>query len=330
MRNAILVAGLTPLLALGAPGFEALPKSVTDPVDNPRTEARILLGSQLFHDTRISKNGNASCASCHFLDSSGANNQPNALLPDGIHRSRHKVPTVWNAALMSRLFWTGGAASLEEQAEGPLEEMGLGDIQEVVKKVKLIRGYVESFAQNYPQEALTERTLAKAIAAFERTLLTPDSPFDRALRGDAHALSLQAQQGFRLFQKIGCASCHSGVNFAGPNLPGGEPYLKKFPLFEDLNVERKYHIGDDIGLARGTHRAEDEHLWRVPTLRNVALNAPYFHNGSVKDLKEAIRVMGKTQLGVDLSHSDLRRLAAFLRSLTGQRPHIPVPKLPDA
>lgn len=279
--------------------------------------ARIELGKTLFYDLRLSAGRPMSCISCHDLSRSGENNLPNAVLPDGEHHSKHAVPTVWNASLLTSYFWSGGAATLEEQAEGPLSEMGLGDPQNVVVRISSIPGYAPLFKDAFGDPGVTLERVTSALAAFERTLLTPGSPYDRFRAGETDALTLRAQRGMTLFSKLGCASCHSGPAFAGPAGPQGTANMRKFPVHPGSVYDAKYRLTEE-------GRAE----WRVAPLLNIALTAPYFHNGSVASLDEAVRVMAKTQLDVDLTPEQTDALAEFLNGLSGARPEISMPKMP--
>ena len=306
-----------PLLAAAAARAEPLPARAPEPADNPSTPAKVELGRALFYDVRLSAGRPMSCISCHDLSGSGENNKPNAVLPDG-RSSRHAVPTVWNAAFLTSYFWSGGAASLEEQTEGPLSEMGLGDAQNVVVRISSMPGYSPLFAAAFGDKGVTLERVEKALGAFERTLLTPNSPYDRFVSGDVSALPLQAQRGMGLFSKLGCASCHSGAAFAGPNGAPGHANMAKFPVFPGSDYEKKYALIEP-------GRSE----WRVAPLRNIARTAPYFHNGSVPTLEEAVRVMAQTQLDRKLSPEETAALVAFLSGLSGEIPKISEPKLPD-
>ena len=170
---------------------------------------------------------------------------------------------------------------------------------------------------------------AKAIAAYERTLITPNSPFDHYVKGNKKALNKQQQKGMSLFAELGCVACHSGPAFNGQaNVELGTPVLMKFPTFADNAYVNKYKLAEDKGREEVTGKAEDNNLFRVPTLRNIAVTAPYFHNGTVKTLDEAVKVMAKTQLAKDLENDEVKSLVAFLESLTGPFPEQSMPRLP--
>jgi len=290
---------------------------------------KIELGQQLFFDSRLSVTGRTSCLSCHNVLGGGEDGHPTSLKPDGNYSS-HSAPTVWNAALLSSYFWYGQAATLEEQAEGPLEEMGLGSLDAVVKNVNRIPGYQQAFERVFPSEpTVTLKHITEALASYERTLITSDSRYDHYTRGDELALTDAEKRGLARFQTVGCVSCHGGVNFAGPSLPQGTPWLKKFPVYPNAAVEAQFHFGADAGRFRVTQIEADRNVWRVPPLRNIALTAPYFHNGAVTTLREAVRVMAKLQLNVTLSDAEASDIEAFLGSLTGRFPEQRLPRLPE-
>jgi cytochrome c peroxidase len=317
--------------ASGSHAFEALPSKPPVPADNPITQAKVELGKQLYFDPRLSKDGTISCNSCHNVMAGGDDNRPNSVGVKGQHGGR-SAPTVWNSAFMSVQFWDGRAKSLEEQAKGPLTnpiEMGMDNHGLVIERIKKMPEYVSAFKKAFPKDSeITIDHVAKAIATYERTLITPGSAFDRYQKGDKKALSAQAVRGMGLVQSVGCTSCHSGPNFAGPMLPEGTPFFQKFPTFPGSKYDSQYKLTADGGRFEVTKNEADRGMWRVPTWRNVALTAPYFHNGAVKTLDEAIRVMAKTQLNKDLKDDEVKDIQAFLESLTGKFPEQKMPRLP--
>ena len=330
IRTAAALALLGPLAALA---FEPLPAKPPVPKDNPITKEKVELGKQLFFDPRLSVDGTVSCNSCHNVMSSGTDNRPVSVGVNA-HKGGRSAPTVWNAAFLTAQFWDGRAATLEDQAKGPILnsiEMGMPDKETVVKRLKSIPGYQKQFIAVFGgKDPITYDNVAKAIATYERTLITPNSAFDRYLKGDKSALSKEAKQGMELVEKVGCTSCHNGPNFAGPtNLPVGQGFYQKFPTYTGSEYEKKYNLTSDMGRFEATKKEEDKHMWRVPTWRNVALTAPYFHNGSVKSLDEAVRVMAKTQLNKDLEDNQTKSIVAFLNSLSGEFPRQTMPRIPD-
>lgn len=263
---------------------------------------------------------------------SGDDNRANSVGVGGQLGGRSS-PTVFNAAFLSVQFWDGRAPSLEEQAKGPITnpvEMGMPNHDAVVTRIKEIPGYAPLFAKAFPKEKdpINIDHFAQAVASFERTLITPDSPVDQFLKGKKTALSKSAQNGMKLVQEVGCVACHSGPNYAGPELPEGTGFYQKFPTFSDESIETKYKISQDLGRAVATKQEADQHMWRVPTWRNVARTAPYFHNGSVPTLGEAVRIMAKVQLNRDLKDDEINDIVAFLEALSGKTPKIVAPVLP--
>ena len=328
----LLSAALTATLPAATLAWEALPDTPPIPADNPQSDAKVLLGKTLFFDPRFSEHGTLSCNSCHNVMAGGDDNRPNSI---GMHDARggRSAPTVWNAAFQSVQFWDGRAATLEDQAKGPLVnpiEMGMGNLDDVLGRIKKIPGYAPMFKAAFPADAdpLTMDNAAKAVAAYERTLITPNSPYDRYVKGDKTALTEQQVKGMNAFAEIGCTACHSGANFSGPPLPIGTGFFQKFPTFPGSTYEAKYKLAEDTGLYQVTKKEKDMHLYRVPTLRNVALTAPYFNNGQVPTLDEAVRVMGKTQLNKDLTDQQVVEVVAFLDALSGEFPPQTLPRLP--
>lgn len=312
--------------------FKALPDQAPVPADNPMTKEKIELGKMLFFDPRLSKDGTISCNSCHNVMFHGGDGRPVGV---GVHGQRggRGSPTVWNSAFQTVQFWDGRAASLEEQAKGPLindVEMGMGTHEFVIGRLNAIPGYVAAFKRAFPKEKkpITIDSMAKAIASYERTLITPNSPFDKYMRGNKKAMTPQQIKGMKLVDEIGCTSCHTGVNLSGEEKMGEGNY-QPFPQIPGSQYDKMYDLITDVGRFEVTKNPEDKNKWRVPTWRNVAINAPYFHNGRVKTLDEAVRVMAKTQLGMDLKDSQVSDIVAFLNALTGEFPRQTMPMLPN-
>lgn len=331
LLQTIVLSGLMSSTIVYAANWEALPETAPIPADNPQSEAKIELGKTLFFDPRLSSLGTVSCNSCHNVMGGGDDNRPNSV---GVHDARggRSSPTVWNAAFLSSQFWDGRATTLEEQAKGPVTnpiEMGMKDWDAAVKVLKAIPGYQPLFDAAFGKDTeITDDTAAKAIAAYERTLITPNSAYDKYVKGDKKALTEQQVKGMETFAETGCVSCHSGANFSGPKMADGTGFFMKFPTFAGSEYETKYHLTEDTGRHQATSKEADKQMWRVPTLRNIALTAPYFHNGSVATLDEAVRVMAKTQLNKELSDEEASTLVAFLESLTGEFPVQTMPRLP--
>ncbi len=312
--------------------FKALPEKAPVPADNPMTPAKIELGKMLFFDPRLSMDGTISCNSCHNVMYHGGDGRPVGV---GVHGQRggRGSPTVWNSAFQTVQFWDGRAASLEEQALGPLVnsvEMGMTSHDLVIDRIRQIPGYIQAFKAVFPKEAKpTILNAAKAIAAYERILITPNSPFDQYMRGKKKALNAQQIKGMKLVDEIGCTSCHTGENFSGDGFKMGEGHYQPFPQIPGSKYDKMYDLLSDKGRWEVTKKDDDKNLWRVPTWRNVAITAPYFHNGKVKTLDEAVRVMAKTQLGIDLKDEQVSDIVGFLNALTGEFPKQTMPMLPN-
>lgn len=271
--------------------WRALPEQAPSPADNPATADKIALGEKLFFDPNLSRDGTVSCASCHDLHgAAGGDGRATSL---GIDRQigPRNAPTVWNAAFQAMLFWDGRASSLEEQAKGPLVnpvEMGMPSLAAVEERVRQKVEYQEAFAAAFGAETpITIDHIAEAIAAYERTLITPDTPYDRFVRGDLDALTPAQLRGMGLFQSLGCVSCHYGPNFSAASVFDSHTPRRIFPT-NPTPYEQRYRLLVDGG-ERG--------VWRVPSLRNVALTGPWLHNGAVNELQEVVRIMAAAQLG---------------------------------
>lgn len=334
VRGLIVIAGL---LAAGAAGaqnsfhWQALPTVAPAPADNPTTPAKVTLGKMLFFDPRLSSTGTVSCFSCHDVMEGGDDHRPVSIGVEA-QRGGRNAPTVWNAAFLSAQFWDGRAPTLEAQAKGPPVnpiEMGMKAPTEVVFRIRHIPGYAPYFHAAFgPGNVVTLDNAAKAIAAYERTLITPGSAYDRYVQGDRSALTPEQIRGMNTFASVGCVSCHQGPNFSGPPLPMGTGFFVKFPKYTNNPYVKKYDLMGDLGRYDVTHLAADKNVWRVPGLRNLVYTAPYFHNGSVKSLPEAVRVMAATQLDRKLTDAQVRDIVAFLTALTGPFPVQTMPRLP--
>jgi len=313
-----------------AGNWQALPETAPAPADNPTTAAKVELGKMLYMDPRFSSTGTVSCNSCHNVMEGGDDSRSTSM---GVHGKTggRNAPTVWNSAFHSVQFWDGRAPLLEDQAKGPVAnpvEMGMSDVETAMDRVRKIPGYAPAFEKAFGKDAMTVDNAAKAVAAFERTLITPNSAYDKFVKGDKQAMNPQQQRGMEKFAASGCTACHSGAAFNGPEMPLGKGFYAKFPTFTDNLYTDKYKLADDKGREEVTGKAEDRNLFRVQTLRNITDTAPYFHNGSVNDLGEAVRVMAKTQLNKDMPDEDVADIVAFLGALTGEYPVIAMPRLP--
>lgn len=304
---------------------------VQAPADNPITPEKVELGKQLYFDSRLSKDGTVSCNSCHDLAAAGADTRAVSTGVGGAQGTRNS-PTVWNAADHNAQFWDGRAASLEEQAKGPLVnpvEMAMPSYDAVVARVKSVPGYVAQFDRVFGKNSVTIDNIAKAIATYERTLVSRSSKFDTFRFVDKSVLSQAEWAGFQTFRQAGCMECHMGPDFNGPPpLARGAGFYQTFPRFAESALVAGYKLLDDPGRYAVTKQEADRNVWRVPTLRNVALTAPYFHNGLVPTLEEAVKVCAKGGSNRDLSADEVRSLVAFMNALSGELPKQTAPKLP--
>lgn len=270
----------------------------------------VALGRRLFHERRLSADGNVACANCHDLEKGGVDGRERSVGVGG-KLGVVNAPTVYNAALNFVQFWDGRAATLEEQIGFPVTnplEMGTS-FERVVAFLKADPSYTAAFQAAFPN-GVSEANLRRAIADFERTLLTLGSPFDRFLAGDEHALTPEARAGYETFKSVGCIACHQGRNVGG-NM------FQRFGVLGDYFKDRGHVTDADYGRYNVTHNEADRFVFRVPSLRNVERTAPYFHDGSAKTLQEAVQVMAHYQLGRKLAGDQVAAIIAFLKSLSG-------------
>ena len=304
--------------------FKPIPTSPPALPGNPSSPAKLALGKALYFDPRLSESHAISCNSCHMVGMGGVDLQETSLGHRWQHGGRN-APTVYNAVFDTAQFWDGRAKDLEQQAGGPLVNPLEMDATEahVVEQLKGIPGYGALFSRAFPaqKDPITFDNVRKAIAVFEATLITPGAPFDRYLQGDEKALAPLQKEGLSLFITKGCAGCHNGINV------GGDKYAP-FGVVERPGAQ--ILPPGDKGRFAVTKTASDEYVFRVPPLRNIALTAPYFHSGKVWDLRQAIAVMGSSQLGATLSDEEVGKIEAFLNVLTGQQPVVTLPNLPPS
>lgn len=271
-------------------------------------EHKVALGRKLFFDTRLSRDNSVSCASCHILEKGGAD-QLTRSIGIGGQVGDMNAPSVFNVSYNFKQFWDGRAETLEDQIEGPIhnpKEMG-SSWSQVMTKLKHVTEYQSSFAIAY-QDGMNAQNIKDAIATFERSLITPNSKFDQYLRGDQNALSAAEKNGYLLFKDYGCISCHQGTNIGG-NL---------FEKFGVMTTSNAVSSKSDLGRFNVTGLDADRNVFKVPSLRNVAYTAPYFHDGSAKTLEEAVNRMAVFQLARTLTPSENRDIVLFLRTLTGE------------
>lgn len=309
--------------------FSPLPKSATTAVDTPE---RIELGKKLYFDPRLSSTGTVSCNTCHNLMEGGDDGRARSMGVNGLTGDRN-APTVWNSVFQSSQFWDGRADTLDDQAKGPLVadvEMGMLGHDQVVKRIRKVPDYVAEFRAVFNDEdAVTIDNAVAAIASFERTLVTPNSAFDRYLSGEQAALTQAQKRGMELFESTGCIECHSGPALNGWDATSVAAEFVEFPRAPESVYVKRYDLDQDVGRAAATNLEGDRHLFKTPTLRNITLTAPYFHNGRVGTLTEACQVMASTQLDTTLTSDEVSDLVAFLKSLEGEFPDISLPRLPS-
>ncbi len=281
------------------------------PVSSKLDSRTVALGERLFHDKRLSKDNSISCASCHDLTQGGMDRRLRSVGIGGVIGSTN-TPTVFNSGLNFRQFWDGRANSLEEQVNGPIHDGNEMDSSwaEVIAKLSKDADVVAQFNKIY-STGLQAGNVRDAIATFERSLLTPNSRFDKYLRGDKAALSADELKGYQLFKSYGCVSCHQGVNVGG-NM------FQTFGVMDDYFGKRRKITMADLGRYNVTKNENDKHVFKVPGLRNVVLTAPYFHDGSAKNLNEAVDVMFRYQLGRMATPQDKELIIKFLGTLTGE------------
>jgi cytochrome c peroxidase len=285
--------------------FGALPAEASNP-DNPVTPAKVELGRILYYDTRLSKNHDVSCNTCHLLDRFGVDGLPTST-GHREQRGGRNAPTVYNAALHIAQFWDGRAADVEEQAKGPVLnpiEMAMASEEAAIAVLESIPDYAQLFAAAFPEDEspITYDNMARAIGAFERKLLTP-SPFDAFIAEDDSALSGAQLAGLDAFVSSGCTACHQGAAIGGG-------------LYQKLGVVKPYPT-EDPGRAKITGHEADRQVFKVPSLRNIAETGPYLHDGSIQQLDEMIRIMDEYQLGISVDDVQVGAILAFLDSLTG-------------
>jgi cytochrome c peroxidase len=321
---AIALAADDPLMKQAQGLFQPIPLEPPAVKGVTSTPAMVELGKDIYFDPRLSQSHNISCNTCHQIGLGGVDMLPTSI---GHHwqKGGRNAPTVLDAVFNIAQFWDGRASDLMAQAGGPIQnpiEMGITH-EHALEMLKGIPGYAKLFEAAYPtdKDPITMPNVVTAIAAFEATLITPNSPFDKFLRGDANALSAEQKEGLKLFIDSGCAGCHSGINV------GGQMYAP-FGVVQRPGAD--VLPPNDKGRFSVTKTASDEYVFRVPPLRNIELTAPYFHSGQVWDLNQAVGIMATDQLGKSLNDEQVAKIVAFLKSLTGDQPQVTYPILPPS
>ncbi len=301
---------------LAAPQFanEAI-RPIPDSV--PYDSCKAALGEELYHDTRLSADGTVSCATCHGIGTGGVDNK---RYSEGIKGQLGGVnaPTVYNACFNFAQFWDGRAGTLAEQAGGPPlnpVEMGCKSFDEIVERLSKDKDFTKRFNKAYP-EGMSQASITDAIAEYEKTLVTPDSPFDRYLKGEENAMTPEQIEGYALFKQYACATCHAGVNMGGLSY---ELMGQRENYFEDRNLTLKSGLTDgDNGRWAQTKQERDRYRFKTPSLRNVELTYPYYHDGSVNTLDEAVTKMAKYQVGREMPAEEADKVVSYLRALNGE------------
>jgi cytochrome c peroxidase len=272
---------------------------------------KIALGKQLFQDPQLSRTGKMSCASCHDLQRAGIDHLPQSIDNAGKALPRN-APTVFNSGFNAKQFWDGRVETLEAQIEATVQNPRVTAISwaEIITKLRRNSEYLYAFSAIYGKDGIQPSTIKDAIATFERSLITPNARFDQFLRGDVNAITAEEKLGYDRFKSYGCIACHQGINVGGN-------------LFQTLGVMKPYYSQPeqaqlDPGRFKITKNYADFHAFRVPSLRNVELTSPYLHDGHVKTLEEAVKIMGDYQLGRTIPDEDVILIVKFLRTLTGQ------------
>ncbi len=266
---------------------------------------KAILGKELFFDTTLSKDNGVSCATCHLIEEGGDDNMRFSFGFDG-RIGKRNAPTIYNVVFNFRQFWDGRAKNLEKQALEPIEDPNemANSFEELIPFLKKTP-YKDKFKKIY-KDGITKMNIANAIAEYEKTLITPNAPFDKYLRGDKKAISEKAKEGYQIFKTKGCILCHQGINIGG-NM------FSKIGIFADINKS-------DLGRYYITHRERDKGYFKVPSLRNITETAPYFHDGSIEELREAILIMANYQLGRKITKDEVDKILEFLKSLSGDIP----------
>ena len=307
----------------GADSVSVPRKAIQEPIyPIPQSTAtnpnKLALGSQLFNDTRLTTDGTHSCASCHHLDS-GGDDGLRVSNPVGQLAAAVNTPTIFNAQYNFRLNWDGSAANLSQQLDMEIQRINSQNNKtgwdELLARFNQDSQLVNSFNAVYKEKSITRESFTDALVVYLESLNTPNARFDKYLRGDENAIDEQEKRGYALFKEYGCISCHQGINI------GGNLY-QRFGIFYDYFRSRGDIQQADYGRMNVTGESTDMHVFKVPSLRNIELTAPYLHDGRIKSLHEAVTIMGRTQLGLEIEEDDKAYIVKFLKTLTGDTSHI--------
>jgi cytochrome c peroxidase len=311
------VAPLSASAQVPAPGKDELIKPL--PVPKAKDPAQVALGQKLFFDPRLSKSGFISCNSCHNLSMGGSDNLKTSI---GDHWQKGPInsPTVLNSSLSLAQFWDGRAKDLKAQAGGPIANPGeMAFTHELaVEMLNSIPGYQAEFKKVFKKSSIDIDQVTTALASFEETLVTPNARFDKWLKGDTKAITKTEYEGYQLFKNSGCVACHNGINVGGNS-------FQKFGVVEPYKTDNPAE-----GRVAVTGNDADRFNFKVPTLRNVELTYPYFHDGAADTLEQAVNTMGRVQLGKHFTPEENTKVVAFLKTLTGEQPRFQLPQLPPS
>jgi cytochrome c peroxidase len=321
MIKRALIISLLSIGTIAAPGAASAADEPIQPIPaaKPKNENMVELGKMLFFDPRLSKSGFISCNSCHNLSMGGTDNLQTSI-GHNWHQGPINSPTVLNSSMSLAQFWDGRAKDLKEQAGGPIANPGeMAFTHELaVDVLRSIPEYRTRFKQVFGSDKITIDPVTDAIAAFEETLVTPDSRFDKWLKGDKSAINKTELEGYKIFKDSGCTSCHNGPAVGGAS-------FQKFGIHEPYQTKSKAE-----GRFAVTGKDADRLMFKVPTLRNVELTYPYFHDGAAATLEEAVDIMGRLQLGRKFNKDENAKVVAFLKTLTGKQPEFKLPILPPS
>jgi len=312
------LAGFAMIMAVSATVTAQEPISPIQPVKEINL-AMVELGKKLYFDPRLSKSGFISCNSCHNLSMGGTDNLKTSI-GDHWHQGPINAPTVLNSSMNVAQFWDGRAADLKEQAGGPIANPGEMAFTHMLalEVLESIPAYVREFTQVFGPDCINIDQVTEAIAEFEKTLVTPNGRFDLWLQGDANAITAEELAGYQLFKSSGCVGCHMGPAVGGTS-------------FQKMGLVAPYETKNPAqGLVDVTGNDADRFKFKVPTLRNVELTYPYFHDGEAATLGQAVEVMGRLQLGKNFEQADIDQIVAFLKTLTGEQPAFVLPLLPPS
>jgi len=309
----LIICGITTLYSALSLAESAILDEPISPIPEQHGENadKVKLGQQLFSDVRLSKDNKIACASCHQLEQGGDDGLKTSITNTGMN-DLINAPTIFNSRYNFRQTWRGAFRSLELQAEGDIRNPRHGNIgwDELLPKMNAIKEYRQAFGE-IGFEKITREAILNVIASYERTLITPNSKFDQYLKGDHQAINDNEKKGYQHFKNYGCIACHQGVNVGGN-------VFQKFGLFNDYFKKRGSIKKADYGLYNVSGKEKDKFVFRVPSLRNVEVTSPYLHDGTVKKLDEAVRLMAEYQLGATIPDKDIRQIVMFLKTLTGE------------